>query len=106
MSETHSMRPSEMEVLQMRLASANKDFREFKEAAIFVCNDKDAEITRLRAELERVRGQRDKALIDLATKNHDILFADLPMAQCVTLADHGFRVLSYHGTRTVEEIES
>lgn len=64
------------------------------------------ELNRQHAEIQRVRGQRDKALIDLAAKNHDILFADLPMAQCVTLADHGFRVLSYHGTRMVEEIES
>ena len=66
---------------------------------------KDAEIARLKADLARVREQRDKSLIDLAAKNHDILFADLPMARCVTLADHGFRVLDNNGVRTVEEIE-
>ena len=70
------------------------------------CGYVEHEIVRLNAALARVRGQRDKALIDVAVTKHDVLFPDRPMANVVTLADHGFRVLDRDGVRTVEEIES
>lgn len=60
---------------------------------------KDAEITRLRAELERVRGQRDKALINHYA--HERIFVGDAQANVNFEKEYGLRVVG----GTVEEIE-
>lgn len=63
--------------------------------------EKDAEISRLKADLARVRGQRD----DLACAYHRIMDASSPFTGDESIGAHGLRILDQDGVRTVEEIE-